>query len=966
MDLFQLEEESETTPCALQVLTKAATATMRASGVSGSTDPSDKLRHLERVDLPADVYPLMKKIDAICRGTCEDTTLQDVPAGGKRVQALNSPPAICDRSRAIVRGLGTLLEEHGAGPEIVQTICQQIHLYLDDSPDEKIWVKRCKYMLCLPLAKYLDNELPPPPDKLFKLTGIGRKWVKNRLNAKNDANVHLWTSWLQAKRCTLNCSEDFINETYNDHFAALSRRDPLHLTRVSEAFNDDAFWSVLQVLRREVNEKIDRSYQADRVWMSPSKSACFEATRSRGGQLQALREQVFRTDKAFIQKVLPEFYQELCRDDRRTALERTEEITGLDQFYLKFFPTSVGKFFSARLAIEQTYDYLCWTDDLTAMYDCGRGPHGPEIVEIRQPCGWEEWSELADRMGRYDLNRPLKAAIQAVIEPLKVRVISKGECLPYFFEKHLQSVLHTKMREMPCFRLIGRPFCPTDLIDLNPRKPGYEWISVDYSQATDKLSWFFSNMILRFILQDRSEKEKISAFRVLGPHSLFYPQWDEEHARFGPPEYRGDQTNGQLMGSILSFPFLCLANLATYLLNMQDVQGGMSSEERLFRVLVNGDDMLYAAPKEKFATHREIARDLGLDMSIGKAYVHPSYANVNSTSITYDLRREFATPRQIDYLNLGLLFDSEVQKKKGSLGEVGGSSLLSGLNKLLDGCRNRRMGKSILSKFLSLHGDKIREETRIDLVYRRSVKPYFRNLFLPCSQGGMGILPPLGWRFKIKPFDRVIAGMLQPGGLRVATPNPVPGFLLRGVVEYQGPWLKPSGGEERMQILFSECQRSGSVRISRKMPIHCEWYPFAPNRSIRRDPARISTSGLLDWWYGVVRTKRPKTVSCVQSALPSNPWKLPMYGIGPIRANPLGEHRPYVADPKDCVSSGTGSGSATGIKSSVLSAGTLGASKAIIRVIVANRRFRDIRPAWRSVTEVYELKAKRLHGSAYQ
>lgn len=111
-------------------------------------------------------------------------------------------------------------------------------------------------------------------------------------------------------------------------------------------------------------------------------------------------------------------------------------------------------------------------------------------------------------------------------------------------------------------------------------------------------------------------------------------------------------------------------------------------------------------------------------------------------------------------------------------------------------------------------------------------------------------------------------------------------------------------------------------------------------------------------------------MSYVQSTLPSNLWLLPTYKIGPIKSNLFGEHRPYVADPSDRLSSregaddGIGSGSAIGIKSSVLSVRVSGVSKADIRKILAFRRFQDIRPTWRSVTEPYELNAKRLHGSA--
>ena len=60
----------------------------------------------------------------------------------------------------------------------------------------------------------------------------------------------------------------------------------------------------------------------------------------------------------------------------------------------------------------------------------------------------------------------LEAKVEAVLEPFKVRTISKGESLPYYLGKRVQRVLHTAMRSMDCFRLIGRPLDPPDLLDL--------------------------------------------------------------------------------------------------------------------------------------------------------------------------------------------------------------------------------------------------------------------------------------------------------------------------------------------------------------------------------------------------------------------------------------------------------------------------------------------------------------------
>ena len=57
-------------------------------------------------------------------------------------------------------------------------------------------------------------------------------------------------------------------------------------------------------------------------------------------------------------------------------------------------------------------------------------------------------------------------------------MITKGEAVPYYFSKGLQKAVHTIMRRIPAFRLIGRPASPCDLIDLTTGKKGPDlfWI----------------------------------------------------------------------------------------------------------------------------------------------------------------------------------------------------------------------------------------------------------------------------------------------------------------------------------------------------------------------------------------------------------------------------------------------------------------------------------------------------------
>lgn len=657
-----------------------------------------------------------------------ETSSATTPGSPGGYRSKTCDPVTCsDRTSALLRGLCVVLQEHKAQPSLITDFQLQVRGFLDDSSDEKIWVKRCKYLLALPLAKYLKCEAPSPVDRDLHWTGNVRKWIRNRLNAFCQRNTHLWYSWFQCKRCTLVCSGDFISDVYEEHKVKLQSDDPGDPFAIDAAFSNPAFFDLLIKVREGIEDTLLKS--KDFRWLdisnnSPSTSACFNGTRLEGGQYRVLRQ--FSVMGPGNLDLFP-----------GKSIQAVPQFDWGDDF-------SIPQFYYNMTSLTSELYRMEWFPDI-------EGSH-IHMVEIRQPSGLDDWLDLIHLFKDCYPQRRLNAQIQGIIEPLKVRVISKGEAIPYYFHKALQKALHGTMRRIPCFRLIGRPLCPTDILDIKSvAEPTYQWFSVDYSAATDGLSWRFSEMILRFLLKNFPETDLSWALRVLGPHNLFYP----DPGAPGSYTFGGVQRNGQLMGSILSFPILCLANMATYLLTMSDLQQGWSLEKRLSGVLVNGDDMVYAAPEEKWERHVKISGDLGLSMSVGKAYKHPVYCNVNSTSIHLDLRRD-CIPVQINYLNTGLLFGSEVQKKKSDDRE-GSASFVPAINPLLDGCFSARSKRNILSQYFTLHKKKINEECKLEYRTPRGGGTHIRNLFLPCSLGGMGVQPVLGWRFKIKPFDRVLA-----------------------------------------------------------------------------------------------------------------------------------------------------------------------------------------------------------------
>ncbi len=678
------------------------------------------------------------------------------------------------RTAALVRGLDLVLAHHGAEIGVRSHMDVQVHAYLDTSPDETVWLKRAKHMLSFPLAEYLRNELPPPPDSVFTPSGVLRRWWRSRMNAFNRKNTHLWYSWFQAKRSTLPVSDGFVQKTYADHYATLSKEDNGDDLVIDQIFQDPTFKRLLEKLRKEVTAKMAKNGDSFEE-RSASNSACFEQTRSKGGQHGEL----------------------LIRAGLNDSLALGSELVSM-----RWDPVVYGR--------EKRFNV---------------------VSEVRRPLGGDRWATLHQLAGSLDLSKPTKCTIQAVLEPMKVRVISKGEALPYYTCRPLQKAMHSSMRELDCFRLIGRPFSPTDMCDLYERSDNTdEWFSIDYSAATDGLSWKYSGRIFKFIIGDLSAEHQARALAVLGPHDLHYP--DER----GKVHFKGVQRNGQLMGSILSFPILCLANLGVYLKVNAERQKGWSDRDRLRHVLVNGDDMVYAAPPALWGEHIRVGNAVGLKMSVGKAYHHPVYANVNSTSVHMDLRQAVApAPWQINYLNAGLFFGQhKVQGRQddGGSSDDGGEQLACrvadeervrelfaaahmsadparglaiNLNVVLAGSLPGRQ-RELLGSFLTTHAKELRRECSI--IERRRGKTCLRtrNLFLPICVGGMGVEPPVDWRFKVSRFDRYLAQVsIQGSSLPSTGSRPLPGFEPVALeTEITVPWVKKDSTKEQPSVRVEE------------------------------------------------------------------------------------------------------------------------------------------------------------------
>jgi hypothetical protein len=675
------------------------------------------------------------------------------------------------RAQGIIRGWTLVLAHHGASSRVLDSFRTQVTAYLDH-PSEAVFFKRAKYLTVAPMAQYLRCEKPKVPDLDFKPTGQYRNWAKTRLKVFNRKNTHLWYSFLQAKRAALPLSVDLVLTTYEEHREAMGLEDPID----DEVF--DLVMKELEPVLKTVQMGVRRLYDTDdrdnfvterEANHVASTRACFEKSRAKGGQL------------GHIASVVPSL--ERCNPLNPTA---NREIPTLRR--MQFYPWVVV---------------------------AGRVHHNVVLEEYEYSTGEVQWKDaVLQECVRYVGGATMKCTIQAVLEPLKVRVISKGEAFPYYVSKRLQESIHTVMREMPCFRLIGRPLCPTDLFDLAENRTilgsgRYEWFSIDYSAATDKLSARLSAAILSRITEGQDDALRSIWLSVLAPHMCQYPFPFSKQVR--PVQ----QKNGQLMGSILSFPILCLANLGLYLANIEKDSRPLG--DKLRGVLVNGDDMLYVGKHSMWEPHVELGKKVGLTMSPGKAYYHSTYANANSACFHYDLYNKRSTPWAIPFLNSGLYFGQN--KVMGTQGDGEDDSkpqnLTSTINRLLDGTLPGKQC-DVLKMYLGRHSREINKECQ------------GRNLFVSPSLGGMGVEPPLGWKYDITLAQRVEAcrRYKEDPYLHLGFgPMPAPA-IEEAPRELTAPWLVPKATREKRYL---KGWRGLPDLLSRSIPL-CQPVQFCKAR----------------------------------------------------------------------------------------------------------------------------------------
>jgi hypothetical protein len=562
-------------------------------------------------------------------------------------------------------------------------------------PNEK-FIKFAKYVTAWPMARHMHQILPVRPEGFsgspLVFTGKVKRLLKGRLISHDRKSTALWLTYLQGvKRGAASVTDRFIYDSMRGHAKAMSTPPD---SNVDLSIYDDYVARTLGKWRPDYKTLKMRE---------ASTSASFERKKSEGGARSFLMD-------SYCDGIY-DYHESFCKG-----------LCSCFNYFEKSNP-----------------------NELLGMMEVGPG----KVVEMRgfpTPCFGDLVQDRTPDEGH--------VWVSGVKEPLKVRLISKGNSRPYYIARSVQKDMWNYLQQFPQFVLTGRPMDISDIVGLRLReqKLGFsfpKWVSGDYSAATDGLDFrmtekFFKGILLRYDFDRKIEED---LWNVIGLQTLHYPRAPKDG---GPDIGTVKQMNGQLMGSPLSFPILCMINLVAYWAALQEYSGRLIRLEDL-PVLINGDDILFRADQSLYDIWKLHIKNVGFSLSIGKNYFHETLLMINSQMFAHIGGPSSLDFREIHYLNCGLLTG---QSKLSGRIEDRCLPVWDLYNRVIPGARNAFRAHQ---RFLHYNKELIKEATGTG---PNGSSGNF-NLFLPRERGGLGFIRPRTVSNKITNFQQKFASYLE-------------------------------------------------------------------------------------------------------------------------------------------------------------------------------------------------------------
>jgi hypothetical protein len=564
---------------------------------------------------------------------------------------------------------------------------------------EGSWVKLLKWKLTSYFAYYRGEELTPNPKWSEKtptkdipfyqpqilLGGQYHRYLRTMKEKNNILFMQFVDSVLYLKKGMPSVPMSMIQNSILDTVSELTSPVP------ADPIEDDDFCpfknnkeEIQEALRRTTRELFGRqTFTAEEIYepFFPSTSANYNWSRDDGGALSELYGLGFFGEGS-------------------SGISFGSHIGSLYGRVSSFYGT-LGKSEQNRYDMESQLGYE---------------PTEDETILVVDPTNLKEtWKDIYVKIWNSSLvEEPLVLPV-GLAEPLKVRVISKGPPLLYTLLKPFQKWMWSVLKKNECFALIGRPVTEDDVNRVLFNIPSnFIALSGDYVSSTNRLHSWVSETILDELMEilpwiipaedlevlpkDFFESLKGLFLKALTKH-IFVQSGEQisklEAEKLDPRHVfckasKGDfvynkahflpQTEGQLMGSIISFPFLCIANAALCRLCLElsskkvyRVTNNVQTPGALAPLLINGDDCLLTGDPSLRPIWEFKCKFAGLESSVGKTYFSKSFCTINSVIYEKDQRSGIWYTRK--YVNMGLVLGrSKDGQNKVTLAKLGALS----------------------------------------------------------------------------------------------------------------------------------------------------------------------------------------------------------------------------------------------------------------------------------------------------
>jgi hypothetical protein len=333
-------------------------------------------------------------------------------------------------------------------------------------------------------------------------------------------------------------------------------------------------------------------------------------------------------------------------------------------------------------------------------------------------------------------NRLSTAKMQVIPEPGKFRVITAGSAEIGILSQPLQGALLDLWSQTP-YSTMKSTWIEDLSLFLVTVPNHFVFFSGDYDAATDRLNLRSSVICLERCLdhfQIRADFAMgVNKMRIEYPFKELREMMEgltdkailaDCEAILATIQPSIVQNNGQLMGHPLSFPLLCIINLAGFDKAITDARSAriISADEAVIirnSLRINGDDIFFASPPAFVPIFERCSSEVGFTLTIGKSYVSPYFLMINNVFFV----RHGNRVERFGYLNQRLLFNVNIKKGDAPETPVQIGRAFSEMFELCPGS----------FRFLP------------DAVSKRqsgfAIKGFRPNFFIPCGLGGLGVDP---------------------------------------------------------------------------------------------------------------------------------------------------------------------------------------------------------------------------------